>query len=456
MKNMYPDSLGKIPPQAIDMEEAVLGAILLDSEAVINVMGILKAEHFYKEANRTIFEAIASLFNKRNPVDTLTVSEELRAKNKLDEVGGPIYLANITTVIVSAANSESHALIVKEKYILRQYLGFAAEISNMVYENTELSLVMDRASAFIMEIANEGNRSDYRQIGEIIDGVIVQIQKIQSREIVLAGVPSGFVELDRGTGGWKSGELEIVAARPSVGKTALALQMALNAATYGTNAGFFSMEMSAEEIGRRYLSGCSGMSNIQLMTGECMGVEALINMTAKFASMGLYIDDTPALSLTEIKAKARKMMIKHDVKIFFVDYLQLMRGQRKEREQEVSELSRGLKAIARDLKVPFVVLSQLNRKCEERADKKPLLSDLRDSGAIEQDADIVLLLSSPKRNGFQNVDIPDVGEVDSRGLLLVNIAKNRNGGTGDIYLKHNDSMTIIEDFESGNFDDDKF
>jgi replicative DNA helicase len=216
------------------------------------------------------------------------------------------------------------------------------------------------------------------------------------------------------------------------------------------------MEMSAEEIGRRYLSGCSGMSNIQLMTGECMGVDALIDMTAKFASMGLYVDDTPALSLTEIKAKARKMMIKHDVKIFFVDYLQLMRGQRKEREQEVSELSRGLKAIARDLKVPFVVLSQLNRKCEERADKKPLLSDLRDSGAIEQDADIVLLLSSPKRNGFQNVDIPDVGEVDSRGLLLVNIAKNRNGGTGDIYLKHNDSMTIIEDFESGNFDDNKF
>lgn len=446
--NEQPLNIGMIPPQAIEMEEAVLGAILLDSEAATGVMGILKAEHFYKEANRIIFEAAATLSAKSCPVDTLTVSEQLRLTGKFDEIGGAIYLANITSLIVSTANSENHALVVKEKYILREYIRISSEIAGMVYGGTELSEVMDKAGAMLMAVTMDTDRKEAKQVGEIVDGVISHIEKIQNREICLTGVPSGFTDIDRGTGGWQPTDLIIIAARPSVGKTALALSMARNAATLGYPAGVFSLEMGVEAIGRRLISSETNMTNTQLLTGECLAASKLYEMTYKFVSMGLYIDDTPALTLTELKAKARKMIIRYGVKIFFIDYLQLMRGTKKEREQEVSELSRGLKAIAKELNVPIVALSQLNRKSEERANKKPMLSDLRDSGAIEQDADIVGLLSSPAKNGNRTVDTPH-GEIDSTGILVVDIAKNRNGSTGDIVLRHNESMTIISDYGCG-------
>jgi replicative DNA helicase len=269
--------------------------------------------------------------------------------------------------------------------------------------------------------------------------------KIQSKEIKLSGVPSGFTEIDRVTGGWKKGELIIIAARPSIGKSALAAQLALNAATFGENVAVFSLEMSSEEVARRYLSGATGMTNTQLLTGNCLSVEKLFEKTSKFVNLGIYIDDTGAMTLLEVKAKARRLILKYGIRLLIIDYLQLMRGTNtRNREQEVSELSRGLKSVAKELGIPVIVLSQLNRECEARANKKPILSDLRDSGAIEQDADIVLMLSRPAYYGNETINI-NGKVIDTKGVMVVDIAKNRNGGTGDIFLKHNEALTVIAD-----------
>ena len=431
-----------IPPSAKDMEEAVIASIMLEPQTIFEVADTITPEMFYDNLLADIYRFMVSASQSGAAFDYVSASRYLIETNRKDQI---IRLSEITAKIVSTTMVQRHAMVIKEKYLLRRYLGLSADIAQFVGDGKDLAEVSSMAGVAVMELTGNTERKEPRQIGKVIDDVINEIGKIQNREISLSGVPSGFTELDRATGGWKQGELIIIAARPSIGKTALAAQLAYNAADFNKPVGFFSLEMSSEEVARRYLSGATGMTNTQLLTGNCVSVEKLVEDTGQFTKMGIYVDDTGAMTLMEIKSKARRLIMRYGIELILIDYLQLMRGSNpKSREQEVSELSRGLKAIAKELRIPVIVLSQLNRQCEDRANKKPFLSDLRDSGAIEQDADIVLLLTRPAYYNMPNFTIGGMVK-DSAGALVVDIAKNRNGGTGEIVLKHNQSLTKITD-----------
>lgn len=433
---------GKVPPQAVDMEEAVLGAVMLDKEAVLSVTSILKPESFYKDTHQRIFRAIVDLAKKNNPVDLYTVSEELRNTNELENTGGPIYLTQLTSKVASAAHVEYHARIVSQKHIQREYIRIGTEIQNRAFDDSyDVAEVAEYAEMQLLEISGRIHRKEATLLGNLIDSVITIIEKIINKEIKLIGVPSGFTKLDRVTGGFKAKELTIIAGRPGMGKTAIALQIAKNASIYNNQVGLFSCEMSDESIARRYLSNVSGLSNVELLTGKC-DIEKLLKDSEQLLQLGIYIDDSSNITITELKSKTRRLILKHGIKLLIVDYLQLMKGEGQSREQEVSSISRGLKGVAKDLDIAVIALSQINRESESRKDKKPQLSDLRESGAIEQDADMVMLLYRPAYYGITTIKSDNL-DVLTNGLLIVDIAKNRNGATGEFNLKHNVSLTEI-------------
>lgn len=436
---------GKVPPQAIDFEEAVLGIILLNKEAIDEVIAVLHPEMFYKEANKKIYGCAVNLYKHEIPIDYLTISEELKNNNEFDSVGGPLYLAGLTSKIYSISQINYYALVVKEKYMRRELIRHSSEVLNKAFdESLDFTELIEYCESDLLKITGELYKNDPIQLGKLVDGVINKIQKIINHEIKLIGNPTGLVKLDRMTGGFKNGEYILIAARPSIGKSALALQIALNGADLKYPVGIFSCEMSGESLAQRTISGASGKTNIELLRGEC-NIEKLLSQTENLINLPVYIDDTSGISIVELRSKARKLVMKHDIKLLIVDYIQLMKGEGRSREEEVSNISRGLKSIAKDLNIPVIGLSQLNRKSEETASKRPQLSNLRESGTLEQDADIVIMLHRPAHYGFSEMETDEGTNVSSMGVMELIIAKNRNGVTGSIFLYHNESITRIYD-----------
>ncbi|HNL06119.1 MAG TPA: replicative DNA helicase, partial [Chitinophagales bacterium] len=429
--------LDKLPPQAIELEEAVLGGMMLDRDAVTEVVDMLKPDSFYLEKHQHIYAAMHDLFLKSQPIDILTVTEQLRKNGKLEEVGGPVYVTMLTHRVGSTANIEHHARIVSERFILRELIKNANEIIKDSYEETsDVFEVLDKAEQGLFQITEKNLRRSYEDMGKLVAQAIKQLETLKGHEDGVVGVPSGLVALDRITSGWQQSDLIIVAARPAMGKTAMTLSIARNAAVEFRKAvAFFSLEMSAVQLVNRLISAETGIPAEKLKRGNLTDYEwiELTTKVERLAEAPIYIDDTPAINIFELRAKCRRLKMQHDIQMVVVDYLQLMSGgggdrtkMSGNREQEISMISRSLKSIAKELNIPVIALSQLSRAVENRGgDKRPQLSDLRESGSIEQDADMVIFLYRPEYYGF---DVDEEGN-SSKGVAEIIIAKHRNGPT---------------------------
>lgn len=440
---------GKVPPQAKELEEAVLGAIMLEKNAFDTVVEILKPECFYVEAHQRIFRSMQSLSNKSQPIDILTVVEELRFKEELEIVGGPYYVTKLTNAVVSAANIEAHCRIILQKFIQRELIRISGEIIGDAYEDsTDVFDLLDDAETKLFEITNNHLKRNFASIDSILVSSYQRIVDLKNRGDELTGVRTGFHKLDHITYGWQSTDLIILAARPAVGKTAFALNLARNAAVNKDKekripVAFFSLEMSAGQLVQRILSAESEIWLEKISRGNLADHELrqLYERGVKpLSESPLFIDDTPALNIFELRAKCRRLKNKHNIGLVIIDYLQLMSGtgenRNSNREQEISNISRNLKALAKELSVPIIALSQLSRAVETRSAGKegmkvPQLSDLRESGAIEQDADLVMFLYRPE---YYDMDTNAEGE-SIKGLTEVRIAKHRNGSLDTVRLR---------------------
>jgi replicative DNA helicase len=451
---------GRVQPQAVDLEEAVLGALMLEKDALTAVIDILRPEIFYKEAHQTIFKAIQNLFKKSEPVDILTVAGELRTMGELDSVGGPYFLTQLTNRVASAANIEYHVRIVSQKYIQRELIRISSEIIHDAFEDTsDVFDLLDNAERNLFAVSEGNLRRSYLDIQTLVKEAIREIESAKNAEGHLKGVGSGFTEIDRVTAGWQKSDLIILAARPGMGKTAFVLSMARNMAVdLKKPVAFFSLEMSAIQLVTRLISAECEIPAEKLRRGnlEQAEWEQLNARLNALVDAPLYIDDTPALSIFELRAKCRRLKAQHDIQMIVIDYLQLMSagGDNKgNREQEISQISRSLKALAKELDVPVIALSQLSRAVETRGGtKKPILSDLRESGAIEQDADLVVFIYRPEY--YQIKEWEDGTSTDGTGEII--IAKHRNGALKDVRLRfiaHLAKFTDMDDlsvtFDSG-------
>lgn len=448
---------GKIPPQAIDLEEVVLGAMMIDKKGVDEVIDILHPEVFYKEAHKHVYEAIFKLFETSEPIDLLTVSSQLKKDGKLEVVGGDFYLIKLTQKVTSSAHIEFHARIILQKYIQRSLIKISNEIIQDAYEDsTDVFDLLDTAESKLYDVT-QGN---LKRSAETAQNLVIQakkrIEEIAGKE-GLSGVPSGFDKLDKLTSGWQPSDLIIVAARPGMGKTALTLSMARNMAVkYNIPVAFFSLEMSSVQLITRLISSETGLSSEKLRTGKLEKHEwEQLNVKVKtLESAPLFIDDTPSLSIFDLRAKARRLASQHGIKMIMIDYLQLMTagGTQKggNREQEISTISRNLKALAKELSVPVIALSQLSRAVETRGgSKRPILSDLRESGAIEQDADIVSFIYRPEYYKIDEWDDDEHSPTQGQAEFIV--AKHRNGGLENIRLKfigNQGKFDNLDDFDS--------
>jgi replicative DNA helicase len=437
---------GKIPPQAKDLEEAVLGAIMLEKNAFDTVAEILKPECFYVEAHQRIFQSMQSLANKSQPIDILTVAEELRFRNELEMVGGPYYVTKLTNTVVSSANVDAHARIILQKFIQRELIRISGEIIGDAYEDTtDVFDLLDDAESKLFEITNNHLRKNFDTLDSVLVKTIQRIEDLRHKNEDVTGVPSGFPSLDRVTYGWQNTDLIILAARPAVGKTAFALNLARNAAMHPTKptpVALFSLEMSAGQLVQRILAAESEIWLEKIARGKLEEHEMkqlYARGIQKLSQAPLFIDDTPALNIFELRAKCRRLKNKHNIGMIIIDYLQLMSGtgenRNSNREQEISNISRNLKALAKELSVPIIALSQLSREVEKRGakdgTKMPQLSDLRESGAIEQDADMVMFLYRPE---YYDITTNEMGE-NNRGETHVRIAKHRNGSLETVKLR---------------------
>ncbi|PUZ27611.1 primary replicative DNA helicase [Chitinophaga costaii] len=435
---------GKVPPQSKDMEEAVLGAIMLEKGAFDTVVEILKSDCFYVDANQKIFNAMIRLAGKSMPVDILTVVEELRFMGELDTVGGPFYVTRLTNAVVSSANVEAHARIILQKFIQRELIRISGEILSESYEDTaDVFDLLDSAESKLFEITNNHLRKNYDSIDRVLVNTMKRIEDLRNKGDDITGVPSGFPSLDKVTYGWQPTDLIIIAARPAVGKTAFALNLARNAALHPKHpkgAAIFSLEMSSGQLVARILSAESEIKLEKISRGKLEEYEMKKLMThgvERLAKAPIFVDDTPALNIFELRAKCRRLVHNNGVGVIIIDYLQLMSGsadgKNTNREQEISKISRDLKGLAKELQVPVIALSQLSRDVEKRKDgnKMPQLSDLRESGAIEQDADMVLFLYRPE---YYDINQNENGE-SNKGETHVRIAKHRNGQLDTIKLR---------------------
>ena len=442
---------GKIPPQALDLEEAVLGAVMLEKDAIIEVLDILKPESFYREEHQKIFQAILDLSSNDKAIDILTVTEELRKRKELDFVGGPLYITQLTSRIASAAHVEFHARIIAQKFIQRELIRISTEIQNRSYDDSiDVNDLLDFSESELFNVAQGNIKKETLKINVLLKEAINQIEEAGKREDSLSGVPSGFTKLDRMTSGWQKSDLVIVAARPSMGKTAFVLSMTRNMAVeHGRAVAIFSLEMSSLQLVNRLIVSETELPSDRIRNGKLADFEweQLDYKIKKLVEAPIYIDDTPAISVFELRAKCRRLKRQHDIDIIIIDYLQLMTGTpetRGNREQEVSTISRALKGIAKDLNVPVIALSQLNRSVEIRSgSKRPQLSDLRESGAIEQDADMVLFIHRPEKYGF----LEDEEGNSLRGLAEIILAKHRNGPIGDVMLRFRDEFAKFTDLD---------
>ncbi len=448
--------LGKLPPQAPELEEAILGALMLEKDALSQVIEILKPEIFYKDAHSEIYEVIRELFEDSEPVDILTVTNRLRKKGKLEFVGGAYYITSLTSKVNSSANIEYHARLIIEMAIKRALIQISSEIQKDAYEDsTDVFELLDKTEQSLFDVSETNIRKNFDSMRSLMNDAIKELEVKKNQKDGLTGIPSGFTALDRLTSGWQKSDLIIIAARPGMGKTALVVSALRNAAVdFNRPCAIFSLEMSSIQLVNRLISAEAELEGDKIKKGnlEDYEWEQLVYKTSKLTEAPIYIDDTPALTILELRAKARRLVAQHGVELLIVDYLQLMSGDKSKtsssgnREQEIASISRALKNIAKELNIPVIAISQLSRAVETRGgDKRPQLSDLRESGSIEQDADMVLFLYRPE---YYKITEDENGQ-STKGIGEINIAKHRNGSLGTVKLKFIGHLTKFDDLEEG-------
>lgn len=452
------ESLGKLPPQALDLEEAVLGALMLEKNALNAVVEFLKPEHFYDDRHKDIYTAIIDLFKATEPVDMRTVVNQLRKNGKIEQVGGAYYIAELTAKVSSAANIEYHSRVIMEMAIKRTLIEVASQIHHDAYEDTtDVFELLDKTEQAVFQISDSNLRKNYDNMRNLMARAIQELQLLKDHKDGLTGVPSGFTALDRITSGWQRSDLVIIAARPGMGKTAFVVSALRNAAVdFKFPVAIFSLEMASVQLVNRMISAEAELDSEKIKKGTLAEHEwaQLVHKTSRLSSAPIFIDDTPALSVLELRAKCRRLKAEHNVQLVVIDYLQLMRGdQGGNREQEIASISRALKGIAKELNVPVLALSQLSRGVETRGgDKRPQLSDLRESGSIEQDADIVMFLYRPE---YYKITVDEEG-MPTQGIGEVIVAKHRNGGTGTAKLKFIGKYTKFADLDMPSSFDNPF
>lgn len=451
------DELGRLQPQALDLEEAVLGALLIDRNAFAEVSEILVPDSFYDRRNQLVFTAIRDLSLKQKPVDMLTVKEQLKQMDSLEEAGGAFYIAQLTRKMASTAHIEFHAKIIQQKYLARQLISFAAQVSDRGFDETQdVDELMQFAESTLFVLAQQNSKKDFTQINPVIETAYEQLKKAAENHNGLSGVASGFTELDKITSGWQKSDLVILAARPAMGKTAFALSMAKNMAVDNhVPVGFFSLEMSNVQLVNRLISNVCEIKGEKLKNGQLEPYEwiQLDKQIKRLYGAPLYIDDTPSLTIFEFQTKARRLVREHQVQILMIDYLQLMdAGDSRigNRQEAVATISRALKQLAKELQIPIIALSQVNREAGKREGdegKRPQLTDLRESGAIEQDADMVCFIHRP--------EYYHLGGEEMKGKAVIIIAKHRNGAVGDVNLRFRAIYAAFENLDdslvSGNY-----
>lgn len=461
---------GRIPPQAVDVEQAIIGAMLLDREAIPKVIEILPPNSFYDTRHEIIYNAILSLFERTNPVDLVTLSEELKRRGESEAVD-TFYLTELTTGVASAANVEYHARIIAEKALLRGLIETMTTVVGQAYDpTTDAFDLLDQAEQSIFKISESQLRKSSVILNDVVKASLLQIDNLAGRKSAITGVPSGFHSLDNLTSGWQKSDLIVIAARPSMGKTALSLMLTRNAAIHEDKVAvaYFSLEMSNHQLAQRMLTSEARVDAQAARTGRISEADwqALTSAANRLSELQVFIDDTPGLGILELRAKARRLKAEHDIGMIVVDYLQLMHGtglgRNANREQEIAQISRSLKALAKELDVPVIALAQLSRAVETRGgDKRPMLSDLRESGSIEQDADVVAFIYRAERYGILQDDAGN----STQGIAEVIIAKQRNGPTGLARLAFIDKYARFDNFDSyttvpgdvgGNYDGDGF
>ena len=450
------DALGRLSPRDTDVEAAVLGALMIEKDAYTVVCDILKPESFYEPSHQNVYEAIQALGATQRPIDLFTVTEQLRLNGALDEVGGPAFIVQLTSNVTSAAHVEFHSRIVAQKYLARELISFAAQIENNAFdESIDVDDLLQEAEGKLFEISQRNVKKDVTQIDPVITAALDQIQAAANRTSGLSGLQTGFHELDKVTSGWQNSDLIIIAARPAMGKTAFVLSMAKNmAVNYNIPIAVFSLEMSNLQLVNRLISNVCELPGEKIKSGQLTSLEwdQLMARIKHLNGAQLYIDDTASLSVFELRTKARRLVREHNIKMLIIDYLQLMNASGMKfgsREQEVSMISRSLKQLAKELNIPIIALSQLSRQVENRSDnKRPQLSDLRESGAIEQDADIVCFIHRPEY--YYHSDTDPSGK-DIRGLAEFIIAKHRSGSVKDVNMRFRAQFARFENWleESG-------
>jgi replicative DNA helicase len=439
------DNLRKVPPQNLEAEASVLGGILLQNDAIDRALEVATPDLFYRESHRKIFRAMIELSDRSEPVDLITLSEFLKAKGELEAVGGTAYLASLANLVPTSANIAQYARIVREKGILRHLITVATDIATRGLEDQgNVEEFLDEAEKSIFDISEKRIKSSFVFLGDMMNDSIKMVEKLYERKEMVTGVPTGFDDLDKLTAGLQPSDLIVVAGRPSMGKTAFSLNVAAHAAMHaGIGVAVFSLEMAKEQLGLRMLCSEARVDHSKVRSGHLAEREfpALVSAAGRLAEAPIYIDDTPAISILELRAKSRRLVRDRDKKIglIIVDYLQLMRGMStvQNREQEISEISRSLKALAKELHVPVISISQLNRRVEDRGDKRPMMADLRESGAIEQDADVIAFIY---RDEVYNKDSTDQGTAE------IIVAKQRNGPTDTVRLTFVSKITRFENF----------
>ena len=423
--------LGKVPPQDIEAEQAVVGSMLTDQDAVVAAIETLKPEDFYREDNKIIYEAILNIYNRAEPIDIITLKSELSSMGKLDAVGGLEYIAQLPDKVPTTSNVDRYIKIVQDKAMLRNLIKTANEIISLGYDQTEdVEDVMDHAEKKIVDLMQKKKKKGYTSIKDILIESFTKLEELYNQKQHVTGVPTGFIELDKKTAGLHGSELILIAARPAMGKSAFALNIGTYAATRANiPVAIFSLEMSKDQIGNRILCSEALVDSNNVRTGELNDEELskLAETSGELSQAQIYVDDTPGISVMEIRAKCRKLKLEKNIGLVIIDYLQLIQGSGKSssREQEIAEISRSLKILAKEIDVPVIALSQLSRAVESRPDHRPMLSDLRESGSIEQDADIVMFLY---RDDYYNE------ESEKKNIAEVIIAKQRAGSTGTVEL----------------------
>lgn len=450
-------SFGHLQPQAIDIEKVVLGALMIDKDAFTVVSEIIKPETFYEARHQKIYEAVQSLNLQEKPVDIMTVTEELRHKGTLEDVGGPAYVVELSSQVASSAHIEYHAHILAQKFLARQLIQFASMIETDAFDETvDVDDLMQKAEGALFEISQKNMLQDYVQIDTIVDQAHQLLLQASNREGGLTGVPSGFRKLDDITAGWQPSDLVIIAGRPAMGKTSFALSIAKNVAIdYRKPIAFFSLEMNNVQLVNRLISNVCSIPGNKILNGQLTPDEweRFDSNIRKMQGAPIYVDDTPGLSIFELRTKARRLVREHGIELLMIDYLQLMNanGMRfNSRQEEVSTISRSLKGLAKELNIPVLALSQLSRAVEQRdgpEGKRPQLSDLRESGAIEQDADMVLFVHRPE---YYHILQDEKGN-DLHGMAQIIIAKHRKGATGDVLLNFRGEYTRFSNPEDIDF-----